>query len=169
MDWMAGTAERRHAPRALWPDVRSVVVAAMNYGPDRDPMTALEKRDCGTISVYAQNRDYHDVMKGRLKQVAGWMHRACGAQVKVFVDTAPVLEKPLAAAAGAGWQGKHTNLVSKEFGSWLFLGSIFTDLELPPDAARPTTAEAAGPAWTSARPGRFPRPINSMRGAASPI
>ncbi len=133
MAWMAANAERRASPRTLWPEVRSVVVASMNYGPDSDPMAALAKRNRGTISVYAQNRDYHDVMKGRLKQVAGWLHRAAGAEVKVFVDTAPVMEKPLAAAAGVGWQGKHTNLVSKESGSWLFLGSIFTDIELPPD------------------------------------
>ncbi len=137
MSWMAAHVDRRSNPQTLWPDVRSVVVAAMNYGPEHNPISALERRGCGTISVYAQNRDYHDVMKGRLKQVAGWMHRAAGAQVKVFVDTAPVLEKPLAAAAGVGWQGKHTNLVSKEHGSWLFLGSIFTDVELPPDAAEP--------------------------------
>jgi epoxyqueuosine reductase len=135
MTWMAAHAERRADPRVLWPEVRSVIVAAMNYGPHSDPMETLERHDRGTVSVYARNRDYHDVMKGKLKQTAGWMHGICGARVKVFVDTAPVLEKPLAAAAGVGWQGKHTNLVSRELGSWLFLGSIFTDMELPPDQA----------------------------------
>ena len=134
MAWMATNADRRGDPGVLWPEARTVIVAAMNYGPEHDPMDALGRRSRGTISVYAQNRDYHDVMKGRLKQVAGWLHRSAGAEVKVFVDTAPVLEKPLAAAAGVGWQGKHTNLVSRPFGSWLFLGSIFTDLDLPVDA-----------------------------------
>jgi epoxyqueuosine reductase len=107
----------------------------VNYGPGSDPLAALEKRDCGAISVYAQNRDYHDVIKGRLKQVATWLASAAGAEVKVFIDTAPVLEKPLAHAAGVGWQGKHTNLVSRDFGSWLFLGEIFTTLEIASDAA----------------------------------
>ena len=135
MAWMAANAERRADPSALWPETRSIIVAAMNYGPDADPLPALDRHDRATISVYAQNRDYHDILKGKLKQVAGWMHAAQGADVKVFVDTAPVLEKPLAAAAGTGWQGKHTNLVSREFGSWLFLGAIFTTADLPPDDA----------------------------------
>ena len=121
-----------------------------------------------TISVYARHRDYHDLIKGRLKQLAGWMHGRFGAEVKVFVDTAPVLEKPLAQQAGIGWQGKHSNLVSRRFGSWLFLGEIFTDLALPPDPPRSTTAAAAAPAWTSARPTRSRRPTSSMPGAASP-
>ena len=106
----------------------------MNYGPDRDPRDVLAKRDRGAISVYAQNRDYHDVIKGRLKEIAGRIVARAGGDVKVFVDTAPVMEKPLAEAAGIGWQGKHTNLVSREFGSWLFLGTIFTTAELAPDA-----------------------------------
>jgi len=106
----------------------------MNYGPDHDPLEALEARSHAAISVYAQGRDYHDVIKGRLKQLAGWLHAATGHEVKVFVDTAPVMEKPLAEAAGIGWQGKHTNLVSRELGSWLFLGAIFTTAELPADA-----------------------------------
>ena len=138
MDWMQETADRRRSPRALWPDVRSIVMLGMTYGPDSDPLASLSKGDCGTISVYARNRDYHDVIKGRLKMLAQWMVSASSADetrpdVKVFVDTAPVMEKPLAAAAGIGWQGKHTNLVSRDFGSWLFLGSIFTTLELEPD------------------------------------
>ncbi len=137
MDWMARTLARRADPRALWSEVRSVVMLGVNYAPEGDPLAALADRDIGVVSVYARNRDYHDVLKGRLKTLAGWVTSAAReppAQVKVFVDTAPVMEKPLAAAAGLGWQGKHTNLVSRQFGSWLFLGAIFTDLELPFDA-----------------------------------
>jgi epoxyqueuosine reductase len=133
MEWIEETMLRRANPRTLWPDVRSIIVLAMNYGPDHDPGEVLEKPDRGAISVYAQNRDYHDVMKGRLKQIAGKIAAQAGVDVKVFVDTAPVMEKPLAEAAGLGWQGKHTNLVSREHGSWLFLGSIFTTAELAPD------------------------------------
>jgi epoxyqueuosine reductase len=133
MGWIAETMLRRANPGTLWPDVRSIIVLAMNYGPDRDPGEVLQKPDRGAISVYAQNRDYHDVMKGRLKQIAGKIAAQAGGDVKVFVDTAPVMEKPLAEAAGLGWQGKHTNLVSREHGSWLFLGSIFTTAELAPD------------------------------------
>ncbi|RIA56331.1 tRNA epoxyqueuosine(34) reductase QueG [Dichotomicrobium thermohalophilum] len=134
MSWMAETADRRQAPRALWPEARSVIMLGMNYGPDHDPLAVLEERSRGALSVYAQGRDYHDVIKGRLKQLAGWLHGATGHEVKVFVDTAPVMEKPLAEAAGIGWQGKHTNLVSRDLGSWLFLGAIFTTAELPADA-----------------------------------
>jgi len=137
MGWMASTLDRRADPRVLWPEVRSIVMVGVNYGPGVDPLAALEVRTAGAVSVYARNRDYHDLMKGRLKQLAGWLASASPApptQVKVFVDTAPVMEKPLAALAGLGWQGKHTNLVSRRFGSWLFLGSIFTDLALPADA-----------------------------------
>ena len=134
MRWMAETASRRGSPRALWPDVRSVIMLGMNYGPEEDPRAALARRAAGAISVYARHRDYHDVVKGRLKLLAGWLAKETGVgDVKVFVDTAPVMEKPLAAAAGVGWQGKHTNLVSRTFGSWLFLGSIFTTLDLPSD------------------------------------
>ncbi len=133
MAWMADTARRRADPLSLWTNVRSIVVVAMNYGPDTDPLSGLDRRDRGVISVYARNRDYHDVMKGRLKQVAGQLVARAGGAVKVFVDTAPVMEKPLAAAAGLGWQGKHTNLVSRDFGSWLFLGVLFTTLDLPAD------------------------------------
>ncbi|TIX21722.1 MAG: tRNA epoxyqueuosine(34) reductase QueG, partial [Mesorhizobium sp.] len=120
-------------PSTLWPEVRSIVVLAMNYGPDQDPRDILARPDRGAISVYAQNRDYHDVMKGRLKEIAGKIVAKAGGDVKVFVDTAPVMEKPLAEAAGLGWQGKHTNLVSRAHGSWLFLGTIFTAAELEPD------------------------------------
>ncbi|TGP24462.1 MULTISPECIES: tRNA epoxyqueuosine(34) reductase QueG [unclassified Mesorhizobium] len=135
MDWIAETVLRRAQPSTLWPEVRSIIVLAMNYGPDREPRDVLEKRDRGAISVYAQNRDYHDVMKGRLKEIAGKIVARAGGDVKVFVDTAPVMEKPLAEAAGLGWQGKHTNLVSRVHGSWLFLGTIFTTAELEPDKA----------------------------------
>ena len=134
MEWMAETAERRSSPAALWEGVRSVVMLGINYGPDSDPLETLGQRDRGTISVYARNRDYHEIIKGRLKELAGLLSRRTGAEVKVFVDTAPVMEKPLAEAAGIGWQGKHTVLVSREFGSWLFLGAIFTSAELPADA-----------------------------------
>jgi epoxyqueuosine reductase len=137
MDWLAGEAERRSDPRALWPEVRSVIMLGLNYGPDRDPLATLGLKDRATISVYAGNRDYHQLIKGRLKGIANRLESRAGARVKVFVDTAPLMEKPLAAAAGIGWQGKHTNLVSREFGSWLFLGAILTDAELavdPPEA-----------------------------------
>ena len=135
MDWMAQTAERRADPRALWSEVRSVVVLAMNYGPQTNPLDEPREADRAILSVYARNRDYHDVIKGKLKTLAQWIVKEGGAaDVKVFVDTAPVMEKPLAQAAGLGWQGKHTNLVSREFGSWLFLGSVFTTLDIEPDA-----------------------------------
>lgn len=133
MAWMAATSERRADPRALWPQVRSIVVLGVNYGPDVDPLASLARPDRGTISVYARSRDYHDVVKGKLKELAGFLASRSGSDVKVFVDTAPVMEKPLAAAAGLGWQGKHTVLVSREFGNWLFLASIFTTAELPAD------------------------------------
>ncbi len=168
MAWMATTAARRGDPRALWPQVRSVVMLGMNYGPGRaassvqplpagereqtesavraeanspdaaaaadDPLAILRRRDRGAISIYARGDDYHDVIKPRLKALARWLLAAAGGDARVFVDTAALMEKPLAAAAGVGWQGKHTNLVSREFGSWLFLGAIFTTLELAPDA-----------------------------------
>lgn len=133
MAWMEETQARRADPRVLWSEVRSVVMFGLNYGPDEDPRHLQTRPDRGAISVYARNRDYHDVMKGRLKEVATRFAARAGADVKVFVDTAPVMEKPLAAAAGLGWQGKHTNLVSREFGSWLFLGSLFTTAELDID------------------------------------
>lgn len=128
MGWMEETAARRAAPLTLWPDAKSVIMLAMNYGPENDPLDLLERRDRAAISVYARNRDYHDLVKKRLKQVARWLAEESGAEVKVFVDTAPVMEKPFAEAAGLGWQGKHTNLVSRKLGSWFFLGAIFTTL-----------------------------------------
>jgi epoxyqueuosine reductase len=133
MDWLAANPDRRADPRVLWPDVRSVIMLGVNYGPDENPLVILERRTRGAISVYAQGDDYHDLIKKRLKALARWLVAASGAEVKVFVDTAAVMEKPLAQAAGLGWQGKHTNLVSREFGSWLFLGAIFTTSDLPRD------------------------------------
>ena len=134
MDWLARHAERRSSPDRLWPVARSAIVAAMNYGPASDPLPELARGTHGYLSVYARHRDYHDVLKGRLKQLAQQLRSRWGGEVKVFVDTAPLLEKPLAQRAGVGWQGKHTNLLSRRFGSWLFLGEILTTLELPRDA-----------------------------------
>ncbi|MGR9479800.1 tRNA epoxyqueuosine(34) reductase QueG [Rhizobium leguminosarum] len=134
MDWMAETRDRRGDPRTLWSEVRSVVVFGLNYAPEEDPRGILDKPDKAAISVYARNRDYHDVIKGRLKEIATRFAARAGVDVKVFVDTAPVMEKPLAAAAGLGWQGKHTNLVSRMHGSWLFLGTMFTTADLAIDA-----------------------------------
>jgi epoxyqueuosine reductase len=135
MEWLAANPERRSDPRGLWPGVRSVIMLGVNYGPDEDPLAILQQRTRGAISVYAQGDDYHDVIKKRLKALARWLAATASCEVKVFVDTAAVMEKPLAQAAGLGWQGKHTNLVSREFGSWLFLGAIFTDADLPRDMA----------------------------------
>ena len=135
MGWLASNPERRTDPRALWAAVRSVIMLGVNYGPDENPLAILEKRTRGAISVYAQGDDYHDLIKKRLKTLARWLVAATGGEVKVFVDTAAVMEKPLAQAAGLGWQGKHTNLVSREFGSWLFLGAIFTTIDMPRDGA----------------------------------
>jgi epoxyqueuosine reductase len=135
MDWLAANAERRADPKKLWPDVRSIIMLGVNYGPDENPLEILAQRSRGAISVYARGDDYHDVIKKRLKELARWLIATAGGDVKVFVDTAAVMEKPLAVAAGLGWQGKHTNMVSREYGSWLFLGSIFSTLEIPPDDA----------------------------------
>ncbi len=131
---MASKTDRRGDPRTLWPDARAIVMLGVSYGPDDDPLAILKQRTRGAISVYAQGDDYHEVIKPRLKALARWLRETAGGDVKVFVDTAPVMEKPLAQAAGIGWQGKHTNLVSRAHGSWLFLGAIFTTLDLPPDA-----------------------------------
>lgn len=137
MAWMAETLERRSHPRAMWADARSAVLLGVNYGPAHDPLEVLGQPDRAAISVYAQGDDYHDLIKKKLKRLAGWMQQRFGGEVKVFVDTAPLMEKPLAERAGVGWQGRHTNLVSREFGSWLFLGSVLTTLELAPDAPEP--------------------------------
>ncbi len=133
MQWLSESFERRQHPQKLWEQARSAIVLGLNYGPERDPMETLKLRDKGTISVYARNRDYHDLIKGRLKEIAGLIARDTGEDVKIFVDTAPLMEKPLAEKAGLGWQGKHTNLVSRSEGSWLFLGVILSAANLVPD------------------------------------
>jgi epoxyqueuosine reductase len=137
MGWIAERMGWRGAPSALWPEARSVVMLAEAYTPDHDPLDTLKQRVRAAISVYAQNRDYHDLVKKRLKRLGRWLldqPESAGAAIKVFVDTAPVMEKPLAAAAGLGWQGKHTNLLGRDLGNWVFLGAIFTTVDLPPDA-----------------------------------
>ncbi len=133
MGWLAANAERRADPKVLWPQARSAVVVGQNYGPEGDPLAGLADRDTGTISIYAQGRDYHHIIGAKLKRLGRYIHETFGAEVKVFVDTAPLMEKPLAERAGVGWQGKHTNLVSRRFGSWLFLGEVLTTLPLAPD------------------------------------
>jgi len=158
MEWMAETEARRADPRTLWPDVRAVVMLGLNYGPETDPRALLAEPDRGAISVYAQNRDYHDVIKGKLKLLAGRLAARSGAEVKVFVDTAPLMEKPLAAAAGIGWQGKHTNLVSRAFGSWLFLGAILTALPLQPDEPERDHCGSCRACLDACPTGAFPAP-----------
>lgn len=158
MAWMEETLDRRADPRVLWPEARSAAVLAMNYGPDSDPLDNLAKPDVGNISVYARHRDYHEIIKGRLKEVAGLLARETGADVKVFVDTAPLMEKPLAALAGVGWQGKHTNLVSRDFGSWLFLGVILSAAELPPDEPSTDRCGACRRCLDACPTGAFPAP-----------
>ena len=133
MEWMSTNAERRADPKTLWPEVKTIIVVGMNYGPNGDPRERLAARNRAAISCYAQGDDYHDVMKTKLKRLAHFIAEHFAADVKIFVDTAPVMEKPLAQTAGAGWQGKHTNLVSRLYGSWLFLGSVFTTLDIAPD------------------------------------
>ena len=135
MHWIEETASRRAHPRAMWDEARTAIIVGLNYGPDRDPLEALRAKSRAAISVYAQGDDYHGLIKGRLKNLAGKLKAKLGGEVKVFVDTAPLMEKPLAEASGVGWQGKHTNLVSREFGSWLFLGAVLTSIELTPDEA----------------------------------
>jgi len=134
MAWLADTSERRKSPHALWPEARTVILLGLNYGRGGDPLAILNERSRGAISVYAQGTDYHDILKAKLKQLAARVQALTDAEVKLFVDTAPVMEKPIAARAGLGWQGKHTNLVSREFGSWLFIGEIFTSAAIEPDA-----------------------------------
>ena len=158
MAWLANTAERRASPLALWPDVRSVIMLGMNYGPDTDPLAILKARDRAAISVYAKGDDYHELIKSRLKTLARWLTANAGGDVKVFVDTAAVMEKPLAARAGLGWQGKHTNLVSRQFGSWLFLGAIFTTLDLPEDQAEPDSCGSCRACLDICPTAAFPAP-----------
>jgi epoxyqueuosine reductase len=135
MAWMASSSTRRSDPGVLWPEAKSIIVVGLNYGPLEDPLATIDERERATISVYARGDDYHDLMKRKLRRLAEFVARSFAADVKLFVDTAPVMEKPIAEAAGLGWQGKHTNLVSRQFGSWLFLGSVFTTLEIEPDEA----------------------------------
>ncbi|WP_293680618.1 tRNA epoxyqueuosine(34) reductase QueG [uncultured Phenylobacterium sp.] len=158
MSWMAETLERRLHPRAMWPDARSAIVLGVNYGPAGDPRAILDQAAKGAISVYAQGDDYHELIKIRLKALARWLQGRFGGELKVFVDTAPLLEKPLAERAGIGWQGKHTNLVSRAFGSWLFLGSILTTLDLTPDAAEPTTCGSCQACLDVCPTNAFPAP-----------
>src|SRR5690606_29172107 len=159
MAWIETTAERRAHPTAMWPGARSAVVLGMNYGPEHDPLAILGEPDRGAISVYAQGDDYHELIKKRLKALARWMQARYGGELKVFVDTAPLMEKPLAERAGLGWQGRHTNLVSREFGSWLFLGSILTELELTPDPAGEETCGSCRACLDACPTGAFPAPF----------
>jgi epoxyqueuosine reductase len=159
MIWMEERAHHREAPKGLWPDVRSVISLGMSYAPALDPLALAGEGERGRISVYAQGADYHDVMKRRLKELARWLvAEAPGADVKVFVDTAPVMEKPLAEAAGLGWQGKHTNLVSRGHGSWLFLGAIYTTLELAGDQRVRTTCGSCDACQSACPTDAFPAP-----------
>jgi epoxyqueuosine reductase len=158
MTWLETTAARRGAPRTLWPQVRSIVMLGMNYGPGGDPLAILRGRLRGAISVYAQGEDYHDLIKSRMKQLARWLTENAGGDVKAFVDTAAVMEKPLAASAGLGWQGKHTNLVSRQYGSWLFLGAIFTTLDLPADEAEAASCGSCRACLDVCPTAAFPEP-----------
>ncbi len=158
MGWMADKAERRSGPTSLWPEAKSVIALGLSYAPGEDPLGLLEHPDRGAISVYARGRDYHDVIKKRLKGFGRWIGETWHCGVKVFVDTAPVMEKPAAARAGLGWQGKHTNLVSREHGSWLFLGEIFTTLEIPPDEAETDHCGTCRACLDVCPTGAFPAP-----------
>ncbi|MEZ5775803.1 MAG: tRNA epoxyqueuosine(34) reductase QueG [Hyphomicrobiaceae bacterium] len=158
MDWMADTLARRVSPKALWPDVRSVIVLAMSHGREGDAFAALKRRSHGVVAGYAKRRDYHDVVKSGLKAVARRLVELSGAEVKVFVDTAPVMEKPLAAAAGLGWQGRHTNLVSRGLGSWFLIGVIYTTAELPADAPESDRCGSCRRCLDICPTGAFPAP-----------
>ena len=158
MAWMPETAQRRSHPHNLWPEAKSAIVLGMNYGPDSDPLVSLTQKDKATISVYARGKDYHGLIKGRLKELAGLLARDTGEDVKVFVDTAPLMEKPLAAQAGLGWQGKHTNLVSREFGSWLFLGVILSAAKLEPTKIKPGDCGTCRDCLDICPTGAFPAP-----------
>ena len=160
MGWMAERMTWRANPAALWPEARSVIMLAEVYTPDQDPLEILTHRDSAAISVYAQNKDYHDLVKKRLKRVGRWLiEQAEDVEIKVFVDTAPVMEKPLAAAAGLGWQGKHTNLLSRDLGNWFFLGAIFTTLELDPDTAQTDNCGSCTACLDICPTGAFPAPF----------
>jgi len=158
MDWLARNLDRRASPRGLWPEVNSVIVMGMNYGPIADPMANHGNADLGVISCYAQNKDYHDVVKKRIRRIARWLADKTETDLKIFVDTAPVPEKTLAQAAGIGWQGKHTNLVSPKLGSWLFLGCIYTELELPPHQPEPDHCGSCTKCLNACPTDAFPAP-----------
>ncbi len=160
MSWMAERMAWRGDPTALWPEAKSVIMLAESYTPDDDPMEAVARTETGAISVYARNRDYHDIVKKRLKRVGRWMIEQAGTdtEIKVFVDTAPVMEKPLGAKAGLGWQGKHTNLVGRNLGSWFFLGAIFTTLDFEPDAAEVDHCGSCTSCLTACPTDAFPAP-----------
>ena len=160
MAWMGERAEWRGSAAALWPEARSVIMLAEVYTPEGDPLAVLEARDRGAVSVYAQGKDYHDLVKRRLKRLGRWLmdQAAEGEAIKVFVDTAPVMEKPLAQAAGLGWQGKHTNLLSRELGNWFFLGAIFTTLDLPKDAPEVSHCGSCTACLDVCPTGAFPAP-----------
>ncbi len=166
MGWLAARAEQRSHPRALWPEAVSVIALGLSYAPEDDPLPALSRPDRGNVSVYARGRDYHDVVKGMLKHLAQFIVSRFGAEVKVFVDTAPVMEKPLAHQAGLGWQGKHTNLVSRRHGSWLFLGEVYTTLRIEPDPSHPdrcgTCARCINACPTNAFPAPYRLDANSL-------
>ena len=159
MGWMAERMNWRGNPAALWPQARTVIMLAEPYSPSHNPMDVIGQPDRAAISVYAQNRDYHDIVKKRLKRVGRWMIETYGGEIKVFVDTAPVMEKPLAAAAGLGWQGKHTNLLSRDLGNWFFLGAIFTTLELPVDAPEPENCGSCTACLEACPTDAFPAPF----------
>ncbi|SMO97860.1 tRNA epoxyqueuosine(34) reductase QueG [Paracoccus laeviglucosivorans] len=159
MEWMAERTAWRASPSALWPEARSVIMLAELYTPDHDPLAVLEQPDRGAVSVYAQGKDYHDLVKKRLKRLGGWLVNLTGCEIKVFVDTAPVMEKPLAQAAGLGWQGKHTNLLSRELGSWFFLGAIFTTLDLPKDQPARENCGSCRACLDACPTGAFPAPF----------
>jgi epoxyqueuosine reductase len=158
MGWMETTLPRRVHPRAMWPDARSAIVLGLNYGPDEDPLAALVRKTEGAVSVYAKGQDYHEVIKARLKTLGRWMAQTYGGELKVFVDTAPLMEKPLAQLAGLGWQGKHTNLVSRELGAWLFLGVVLTTLDLAADTAEADHCGSCRACLDICPTGAFPAP-----------
>lgn len=158
MGWMAERMEWRGNPAALWPEARSVIMLAEPYSPAENPLPLLDQRDKGVISVYAQGKDYHDLVKRRLKRLGRWLIDQSPCEIKVFVDTAPVMEKPLAQAAGLGWQGKHTNLLSRDLGNWFFLGAIFTTLDLPKDAPEISHCGSCRACLDICPTGAFPAP-----------
>ncbi|UTW55411.1 tRNA epoxyqueuosine(34) reductase QueG [Kordiimonas sp. SCSIO 12610] len=158
MDWMETRLHQRSHPQALWPDARSVIALGVNYGPNHDPRETLHEKQIGNISVYARGKDYHDIIKKKLKALGRWMAQNYRCELKVFVDTAPVPEKPLAQLAGLGWQGKHTNVVSNKFGSWLFLGAIYTTLDLEPDQPHRNQCGSCNACMTACPTNAFPEP-----------